>query len=92
MSTVVYTEYDMKPYYTPCPRLDQLNMTSVLKSIVACRVCRGQRLVAEHGNNSHLVGYTTTGQPIFAPSYTFKTCPFCQGLGTMSNNEEDYER
>ena len=52
--------------------------TQTPKSIVTCRVCRGQRIVAVESNVFH--------------SYTFKKCLLCKGTGLMSNDDGTYNR
>ena len=60
------------------PKLSELHLTQTPKSIVTCRICRGQRIVAIESNVFH--------------SYTFKKCLLCKGSGVMSTDEGTYER
>ncbi len=68
----------MKPFYRQLPSLARMKITDLMNSVVCCRLCRGTRLVATESSVFH--------------TYTFKKCPVCNGTGSMSSRESDWER
>ena len=78
MPNIQRSKMALQPLWREIPKLEHLNLTQTPKSVVTCRVCRGQRIVAIESNVFH--------------SYTFKKCLLCKGSGVMSNNEGTYER
>ena len=68
---------EMHPFHKVIPKLETLNLSMVLNSIVVCRVCRGQRVVAVKSS--------------VEDHFTFTQCYLCKGSGTMSNRESHYE-
>ena len=69
---------ELKPLWREIPRIEHLKLTQTPKSIVTCRVCRGQRIVAVESSVFH--------------TYTFKKCLLCKGTGLMSNDDGTYNR
>ena len=73
MPNITKSFQECKPLYTKIPRLENLNTSKVLNSIVCCRVCRGQRLVAVKSDS--------------VKTFTYTKCFLCNGTGVMSNRE-----
>ena len=47
---------ELKPLWREIPRLEHLKLTQTPKSIVTCRICRGQRIVAVESSVFHTYG------------------------------------
>ena len=56
---------EMKKYYRPLPELSHLQ--SVPNTMIACRTCRGQRVIAVKSKYSYTI--------------TYKHCFACRGTG-----------
>ncbi len=76
-TTIVKTIQEMQPAYRVIPQIQNLKLLQVCDSIVVCRVCRGERMVAIKSE------VTLT--------YTYKKCLFCKGSGTMTNKIGAYD-
>ena len=78
MTIIQKTKMELQPLYREIPRIEHLKLTQTPNSIVVCRICRGQRIVAVESSVFH--------------TYTFKNCLLCKGTGVMSNNDGSYNR
>ena len=78
MPDIVTSINSMQKYFHRVPTIENMGLCQALDSIVACRVCRGQRMVA-------------IKSPVTL-TYTFKKCMYCNGSGTMSNRIGCFER
>jgi len=78
LTIITKTKMELKPLWREIPRIEHLKLTQTPKSIVTCRICRGQRIVAVESSVFH--------------SYTFKKCLLCKGTGLMSNDDGTYDR
>lgn len=73
MTEIVKSFQDMKPFYRKMQPLQTRNLSRVLNSYVACRVCFKERVLA-------------IKSPV-TNTFTFVRCWFCKGTGVMSNRE-----
>jgi len=78
LTLITKTKMELKPLWREIPKLEHLKLTQTPNSVVVCRVCRGQRIVAVESSVFH--------------TYTFKNCLLCKGSGVMRNNAESYDR
>ena len=78
MTDISFLQTDAKGWVKSMPDLRTIPLSGVLDSIVCCRVCRGERLVAVKSDHTN--------------KFTYTKCPMCEGLGTMSNRESSYDK
>ncbi len=69
---------EMKPFFRRLPRLQDLKIQNPTNSVVCCRLCRGERLVAVESSIFH--------------QYRFKNCYICNGDGEISSRVSDWEK
>jgi len=78
MPDIVKTINSMKYYHKEILPIENLKLNQVRDTIVVCRVCRGERVIAVKSPVSH--------------TFTFTKCYYCNGLGTMSNTVNCLDR
>ena len=71
MPDIIKSFQEAMPIYRKAPTLQQLKTSSILKTIVACRVCRGERVVAVKSDTLQ--------------TFTYTRCFYCSGTGVMEN-------
>ena len=71
MPNITFSQQELKPLYTRIPNISDLKLNQTLKTIVVCRVCRGERVVAVKSDTCE--------------TFTYTKCFNCNGTGMMEN-------